>query len=161
VGHSWGADLALAYALQNPAAVAAVVGLAGGRIHNDRAWHAAYEQNRHKEDMPAATAAPNLDVNKELNDDWRAFCRTPDLLMRLSRLQTRCLFVTAEHDIRPSWPTQQLGQLLPSAKYLSLPGADHLLWRDNPAGLAHILRDFLAGPRSDMASPRPFADKPE
>lgn len=141
-GHSWGADLALAYALHHPAPVTAVVGLAGGRVVNDRAWHAAYAEKRHTEDMPTAVP-PNLDVNRALTDDWRAFCRAPELLQHLSVLATPCLFVFAEHDIRPSWPTEQLAQLLPDAAYVPLADADHLLWRGNPTGLARIVKTFL------------------
>ncbi|MBX7198694.1 MAG: alpha/beta hydrolase [Rhodospirillaceae bacterium] len=141
-GHSWGADLALAYALHHPGATRAVIGLAGGRVVNDRAWHAAYAERRHTEEMPTA-AAPNLDVNRALTDDWRAFCCTPDLLHRLSVLETPCLFVFGEHDIRPSWPTEQICALLPEAAYMPLAGADHYLWRGNPQGLAKATKTFL------------------
>lgn len=141
-GHSWGADLALAYALQHPEAVTAIVGLAGGRIVNDRSWHAAYAEKRHTEAVPT-DIAPNLEANRALTESWRAFCRTPDLLARLSTLNTPSLFVFPEHDIRQSWPTEQLADLLPNGDYVPLAHADHMMWRGNPAGLAKIVKTFL------------------
>ncbi|HEY2308248.1 MAG TPA: alpha/beta fold hydrolase [Streptosporangiaceae bacterium] len=38
LGHSWGSDLAVRYALDHPGRVAAVVGTAGHGLHKDRSW---------------------------------------------------------------------------------------------------------------------------
>ena len=38
-GHSWGSDLALAYALAHPARVSGLLCIAGGKVHDDRDWH--------------------------------------------------------------------------------------------------------------------------
>ncbi|MDQ3397591.1 MAG: alpha/beta hydrolase, partial [Deinococcota bacterium] len=48
-GHSWGPDLALAYTLKHPSRVTGLIGIAGGRIHNDREWHKAYSRRKEEE----------------------------------------------------------------------------------------------------------------
>lgn len=42
LGHSFGPDVALAYALRYPARTIGIIGIAGGRIVNDREWHETY-----------------------------------------------------------------------------------------------------------------------
>jgi proline iminopeptidase len=143
VGHSWGADLALAYALTHRDAVTAIVGIAGGRIHDDRAWSETYQQNKHREPEPVE-GPPNLAVNAMLMDQWRTFCRAPDLLARIARLQTPALYVTGAEDIRPTWGTAQIARLLPNGAHVEIPGADHYPWRDRAGDLASVLRSFLA-----------------
>ena len=49
LGHSWGSDLAVRYALDHPERVAAVVGIAGHGLHKDRNWSEIYEAQRHTE----------------------------------------------------------------------------------------------------------------
>ena len=43
LGHSWGSDVAVRYALDHPDRVAAVIGIAGHGLHKDRTWSQAYE----------------------------------------------------------------------------------------------------------------------
>lgn len=45
LGHSWGAQLALAYALAHPERVSALVYVAGTGIGPDADWHGGYEEN--------------------------------------------------------------------------------------------------------------------
>ncbi|MFI9762250.1 alpha/beta fold hydrolase [Streptomyces sp. NPDC051963] len=45
LGHSWGAQLALSYALAHPERVSALVYVSGTGIGPDSDWHAAYEEN--------------------------------------------------------------------------------------------------------------------
>ncbi|MFJ9583479.1 alpha/beta fold hydrolase [Streptomyces acidicola] len=45
LGHSWGAQLALSYALAHPERVSALVYVAGTGIGPDADWHGAYEEN--------------------------------------------------------------------------------------------------------------------
>lgn len=46
LGHSWGSDLAVRYALDHPRRVRGVVGIAGHGLHRDREWSAAYEAGK-------------------------------------------------------------------------------------------------------------------
>jgi proline iminopeptidase len=45
LGHSWGAHLALRYALEHPDRVSALIYVSGTGIDPDRRWHPHYEQN--------------------------------------------------------------------------------------------------------------------
>ena len=49
LGHSWGSDLAVRYALDHPDRVHSVVGVAGHGLHKDRTWSQIYESRRHLE----------------------------------------------------------------------------------------------------------------
>ena len=74
-GHSWGADLALAYALHYPEHVYSFVCIAGGRVHNDREWHRVYEERRGQglEPLPVYDYPPNLEVNAQVNQSWKQY----------------------------------------------------------------------------------------
>ncbi len=84
VGHSWGADLGLAFALERSPKVRALVGIAGGRIVDDREWSRLYHERRELvgELEPDYAFPPNLAVNRALNAEWKAYCKAPDLLWR-------------------------------------------------------------------------------
>lgn len=140
-GHSWGADLGLAYVLVHPDHVKGLIGIAGGRIHRDDEWKRIYTENKDKEALPPSDFEPNYDVNTALINSWYEYCRQPTLYRRLAELHTPCLFIDGEHDIRPTWPTEQLANLLPDARYVVLSDADHNVWQGNSAALkAEIVR---------------------
>ena len=63
-GHSWGPNLALAYALAHPERVSGLLCLSGGRIHNDRTWHEQYRRLRDDEFRLEFSTPPNMEVNK-------------------------------------------------------------------------------------------------
>ena len=50
LGHSFGSDLAVRYALDHPERMCAVVGVAGHGLHKDRTWSETYAAARHTED---------------------------------------------------------------------------------------------------------------
>lgn len=145
-GHSWGADLALIYALEHAERVAALVCVSGGRMHNDREWHAEYARRRERdgERAPHFDYPPNMEVNAQLNRDWKRYVQRPTLFKDLSRLQAPALFVYGERDIRPRWPVEQLAQLLPDARFELIEGAEHVIWLTHADELRARLRNFLA-----------------
>jgi proline iminopeptidase len=149
LGHSAGADIALAYALRYRERTRTIICLSGGRIHNDRDWHAAYSEGRDAGREPDLDYAfpPNPDVNRQLNAEWKAFIKQPSLLRDLARLDVPALFVYGSEDIRPRWPMEQLANLLPNAQFHLLQGADHHLWLTHSAELGALLNDFV--PRFD------------
>ncbi|WP_281416289.1 alpha/beta fold hydrolase [Deinococcus aestuarii] len=142
LGHSWGADLGLAYALAHPERIMRLVSWAGTGIQNDRDWHAAYEAGKDAEPQFEVDWDPG--VHRVLLDDWRRFIKTPDLLARLARLPTPVTFLHMGADIRPGWPAAQLAALLPRAEFLVLPGAPHNAWLTHGPELEEALRATLS-----------------
>jgi proline iminopeptidase len=145
IGHSWGADLALCYALHYPEHVLGFVCLAGGRTHNDREWHRIYQQKRDAGlEPPLAFDYPtNLDVNKQVNQSWREYIQRPTLLRDIVHLNSPALFIYGTNDIRPSWAVEQVAHLLPHGRLRLLQAADHYLWHDGSEQLGKSLRRFV------------------
>jgi proline iminopeptidase len=148
-GHSWGADLALIYALEEPAHVAGLICLSGGRIQNDREWHAEYERRKGEERLPHFAYPPNPEVNREINLSWKHYIQKPGLLKAISQLTVPALFVYGEKDIRPSWPVEQVVNLLPNARFELIKGAEHVIWFSHDKELKSLLRRFVDGVKTD------------
>lgn len=144
-GHSWGADLALAYALHYPEATRALIHLCGTGVQNDRDWKAAYTQSRATGLEPdlAYPYPPNPEVNRLTMQSWRRFIKQPDLLLRISRLEVPALVVVASNDIRPRWPNEQIAQLLPKGRLEVIEGAGHNLWLSHAPALQQLLHTYL------------------
>lgn len=145
LGHSHGPNLALAYALQYPVQTMGIIGIAGGKIVNDRDWSATYHERLQTigEDTGGKVFHADPEVNRQGNASWSAFCRRPELLRELADLAIPCVFITAADDIRPNWPTQQLAALLPHARYVEIPGAAHSIWLTHATELQDHLSSAL------------------
>lgn len=144
-GHSWGANLALVYALENPNRVDSILYIAGSGIHNNRSWLDEFHRNRERvgETLPDMEYEFNSEVNAIGNASLRAFGQTPDFYKRIAGLNKSTLFVMAEKDIRPSWPVEQLYHLMPRARYVCIPQAEHYIWLSNDEELKNALLSFL------------------
>ena len=144
-GHSWGADLALGYALAFPHRVQGVVCISGGRIVNDREWHQTYKQNLAEvgELLPDFAYPPNMEVNEQVGQSWKRYVQRPTLLKELAEFTSPTLFVYGKQDIRPSWPEEQLAHLMPNATLDLLPDAPHAMWLTHPTELKSSLTRFL------------------
>lgn len=129
-GHSYGADLALAYALEHPNAVRRVVAACGTGVQNDRDWSATYHARR--DSVFTAEVEYEPAVHHSLLTDWRRWIKAPDLLARLGSLPVPVTFVLAEQDVRPSWPVEQLAQLVPGAVLDVAAGVGHDFWYTHP-----------------------------
>ena len=144
-GHSWGPDLAIAYALTYPERVAGIVGISGGVLHKDRSWSNQY--NRLKETVgeaePDFEFPPNMDVNSEVSASWAEFARKPDFLRKVANLDVPALFVYGEKDIRPSWPVQQTAALLPRGQFVLINDAEHVIWLSHANEMKEHLRNFV------------------
>lgn len=140
-GHSFGPDLALAYTIKYPQRVFGIIGIAGGRIVNDRDWSAEYHKGREEigEDLGGVKFSADPEVNKIGNLSWREYIKMPSLLLDISRIAVPCWFISAEKDIRPTWPTQQIVRLIPNAKYVEIKGATHHIWLTHSAELKNDL----------------------
>lgn len=103
VGHSWGADLALIYALEHSAHVLGFVYLSGGRIQNDREWSRVYREKRDTglESPPNHDYPPNMDVNQQVNASWKAYIQRPTFLKDIANLALPTLFVYGSEGYPP------------------------------------------------------------
>jgi proline iminopeptidase len=144
-GHSWGPNLALAYALQYPERVSGLIGIAGGCIVNDREWHAEYSRRKPEEEseLPAYDYPPNMEVNAQVSRSWKQYIQRPTLLGEISRLETPALFIYGDQDIRPSWPTEQIANLMRNGRFVLLEGATHYIWYTHADKLGALMRDFI------------------
>lgn len=141
-GHSHGPNLALAYALRYPSRTIGVIGIAGGKIVDDRSWSDAYRSRLEAvgEDNGGKKFHAHPDVNPRGNAAWREYCRRPSLLRELAAFDLPCVFINAGDDIRPNWPTQQLARLVRRALYVEIPGARHYIWLTHPIELGRELQ---------------------
>lgn len=143
IGHSFGPDVALAYTLAHPARVNGIVGIAGGRIVNDRTWHQAYTENkasRGEVNPKEFVADPQVNVLGNLS--WKEYMRRPGLLRDIAALNCPATYIWGTEDIRPSWPTQQLAGLM-KAEYVEIPGAAHCIWMTHGNELKRALHHAL------------------
>ncbi|HEX5087194.1 MAG TPA: alpha/beta hydrolase [Nocardioides sp.] len=142
LGHSWGSDLAVRYALDHPASVTRGVGVAGHGLHKDRTWSAAYERGRASEpDLDLEWAE---DVWRALSDSFVDWIHEPELFRRLADSPVPMHFVAAGDDIRPSWPLQQLAALVPAGRFETLPGVPHDFWATHPASWRQLVNASLS-----------------
>lgn len=143
-GHSWGANLAIAYSIAHANRAIGIIGISGGVIHKDRAWSNQYTRLKNQETVPDFLYPPNLEVNEQVNESWSGFVRKPDLLRVIADTSIPTILICGERDVRPSWPIQQLATLLPRGKFVSIHGAEHAIWLLRPNELANHLREFIA-----------------
>jgi proline iminopeptidase len=156
-GHSWGPTAALLYALKHQDVVLGIVGIAGGKIVNDREWSAAYHKGLEDvgEDLGGVEFTADPRVNPEGNEDFRSHITRPGLLREIADLPVPAVFINAGKDIRPNWPTQQLAELLPNGEYAEIAGAAHHIWLTHAVELRTELRRAVRlfseeSPRSDF-----------
>ena len=144
-GHSFGPDLALAYALRHPQNVIGLIGIAGGRIVNDRTWHASYRRNLNRvgEDLGGVVFNAHPSVNVECTRSWREYIKRPTLLRDITELEIPATFIYGTDDIRPDWPTRQLAELLPYGRFVEIDGAAHSIWLSHASELGEKLHDAI------------------
>ena len=145
LGHSAGPNVALAYALRNPNRVKGVIGIAGGKFVDDRSWSETYRLGLDTvgEDLGGKIFSAAPEVNAQGNADWKAYCRRETIFRELADMTTRCVFINASEDIRPNWPTKQLAELIPEARYVEIEGATHSIWLTHPQELQKELKNAL------------------
>ena len=151
VGHSWGSDLAVRYALDHPGSLSAVVGVAGCGVQQDSTWKAAYRAG--KEQEAAVEVAHDRDVHQALMASYTAWIHEPGLLRRLADCPVPMTFLAAGQDIRPSWPLQQLAALVPHGAFGVVAGVPHDLWATHPAVWREVVGTAVNG--SDPSSRGP------
>ncbi|MEU4312004.1 alpha/beta hydrolase [Nocardia sp. NPDC024068] len=150
LGHSWGSDLAVRYALDHPDSVASVIGIAGHGLHKDRTWSQAYHAAQHQEADIEIEWEP--EVHAALTAAFVEWIHEPDLFRRLADSPVPMTFVAPEHDIRPSWPLRQLAALVPGGRFEELPGAAHNVWATHPGVWTDLVTRLCADPNARSAA---------
>jgi proline iminopeptidase len=130
VGHSWGSDLAVRYALDRPSSVSRVVGIAGHGLHKDRTWSQAYELGKLTE--PQHDIPWNAAVWESLGESFIEWIHRPRLYRDLADTEVPMAFLAAGNDIRPSWPLAQLAALVPNGRFETIPDVPHDFWLTHP-----------------------------
>lgn len=132
-GHSFGADLALAYALERPRQTTGVVAISPTGVQDDRDWHRAYKEGRAAgRDQVTTSAFPvTTQIHAAALASWRRYVKQPELLRRLAGFAAPYLAILGSEDVRPSWPTEQLARLLPRGELVMIDGAGHCPWWTN------------------------------
>lgn len=144
LGHSWGSDLAVRYAVQHPEAVRAVVGIAGKGAHRDRTWSEIYEAGKVNEPVVDIELVP--EVWSSLSQSFTEWIHRPDLWRGLADCAVPMHFIAAGDDIRPSWPLEQLAALVPNGRFSTVPGIPHDFWFTNPDVWVQTITDACAAP---------------
>lgn len=130
VGHSWGSDLGVRYAVERPEAVTAVIGIAGRGPQRDRTWSEAYESGNAGEPVVDIDWVP--EVHASLSASFTDWIHRPDLWRGLADCEVPMHFIAAGDDIRPSWPLAQLAALVPRGTFSTVPGVPHDFWFSHP-----------------------------
>lgn len=131
IGHSWGSDLAVRYAVEYPDSVVAVVGVAGRGPQRDATWSATCEAGKPSE--PVIEIPWNAEVHASLGASFTEWIHQPDLWRRLADSRVPMRFLAAGEDIRPSWPLQQLAGLVPHGSFTTIPNVPHDFWATDPS----------------------------
>ncbi|GAB3008838.1 alpha/beta fold hydrolase [Saccharothrix stipae] len=161
LGHSWGAEVALHYALDHPDRVSSLVYVSGTGLGRD--WHEEYRRNladrlgdqppgvgrdaairlwtadfadpstarQHAEDLATPWFGVNEDANAALNAESHARDEA-ELIARCRALAVPTLIVDGAADIRPRWAVDSLAEALPDVARVVLPGAGHVPWVESP-----------------------------
>ena len=140
-GHSFGADLALAYALERPGHTEAVLAISATGVQDDRGWHHAYEAGREddRDQVPESAFDVDPQVHAAVLASWRRYIKQPDLLARLAELPALYRAVLGSVDVRPGWPVEQVAALVPRGEVVVIGGAGHCPWRTHPRELREAI----------------------
>lgn len=137
LGHSFGSDLAVRYALDHPERVRAVIGIAGHGLHKDRTWSATYAAARHTENEFDIEYEPA--VHDSLNTSFDEWIHEPALFRQLADTDVPMTFLAAGQDIRPDWPLRQLAALVPRGQFREITGVPHNFWSTHPTEWAQAV----------------------
>lgn len=143
LGHSFGSDLAIRYALDHPDRVQSVIGIAGHGLHKDRTWSQIYSSRRHTEDE--LVIAWDAAVHESLSASFIEWIHQPGLFRQLADTHVPMTFVAAGEDIRPDWPLRQLAALVPYARFREVDGVAHNFWHTHPGIWKAIVSELCRG----------------
>ncbi len=144
LGHSWGCDLAVRYALDYPTSVRRVIGIAGHGLHKDRTWSRHYEELKDTE--PDLGIPWDRAVHQSLGDSFTEWIHEPKLFRALADSSVSMNFIAAGNDIRLPWPLEQLAELVPDATFDMVPDVPHDFWSTHPQAWIKVVTAALIEP---------------
>ncbi|GIF73227.1 hypothetical protein Asi02nite_27450 [Asanoa siamensis] len=188
LGHSWGATLALRYALVHPERVASLSYVSGTGVDPDSTWKPTYarevlrrigadaprwqelesrdrtpgEEREHAvlqwttDFVDPATAREraeefatpwwgiNYVCSAAINGEAKRFLVDNDVPALCRSLAVPTLIVDGDRDLRPRWAVDSLERSLPDVRRVTLAGAGHIPWAEDPAGFRAAVLGFLA-----------------
>lgn len=142
LGHSWGSDLAVFYALRHPESVTAVVGIAGTGIQKDRTWFEEYSARKDSE--PEIPIAWVPQVHAALHDSYLEWIHHPHVFRDVADCVVPMRLVAAALDIRPSWPLEQLAELAPHGTFVRIADVPHDFWATHPSIWVNVITNACA-----------------
>jgi proline iminopeptidase len=98
----------------------------------------------HAERLATPWLEINYECNATINAADRETWREAELIAACRELDVPVLIVDGAKDIRPRWAVDSLAAALPKATRVTLPGAGHVPWLDDPEGFRTALRSFLS-----------------
>lgn len=143
LGHSWGSDLAVRYALDHPESVQAVIGVAGHGLQRDSSWSEAYRAGLATQKDPVEIDwVP--DVHASLFGSFKQWIHEPHLYRRIADSLVPMQFIAAGLDIRPHWPLQQVAALAPGGSFTVVEGVVHDFWATTPEVWVQVTTEACA-----------------
>jgi len=108
-------------------------------------WSEEYHKNREKygERLPEMKYSGNKKVNKLGNRSWQKYIQSPFLFKEISNLNIPSLFIFGSKDVRPSWPAEQISNLISNSSFKMIEGAGHYIWLTHPEKIKEELRKFV------------------
>ncbi|MFC4068563.1 alpha/beta fold hydrolase [Actinoplanes subglobosus] len=146
LGHSWGSDLGLRYAVSHPSSVAGLVGVAGRGPQRDRTWSEAYQAGRAVD--PGVDIECARDVHAALSASFGDWIHGPGLWRGLADCEVPIHLIAAGDDIRPSWPLAQVAAVVRNGRFSTVPGVPHDFWSAHPEVWTTIVTDACTTGRS-------------
>jgi proline iminopeptidase len=173
LGHSWGATVALMYALAHPDRVSSLVYVAGtglghewrrefrenldarlddrngltGREAAVRRWTTEFVDRSRAPVLAERMATPWYGVNEECNTALSAEWLEGDedeLVEACRELDVPTLIVDGAADLRPRWAVDSLADALPDVARVVLPNAGHVPWLEAPGSFGWAVLAHLA-----------------
>jgi len=143
IGHSFGANMSLAYTTAYSDRVMGLVCLSGGHFSNDINRCEEIHQKRHTERTPKFDYSMNPTVNTEVNRSWADFTQSSMLLKNISSIPQPVIFLYGSNDIRSSWPIEQIANLVKDSHFIMIQGADHYPWMTHAETIKECIHLFL------------------
>ncbi len=142
LGHSWGGDLGVFYALQHPKALCGVVTIAGTGLQRDRTWSQQYHAGKDSEPQIPIDWVP--EVHAALLTSFIDWIHQPRVLRQVADCTVTMRFIASGRDIRPSWPLEQLAELAPLGSFDRVPDVPHDFWATHPDVWVRVVTDACA-----------------